>query len=324
MFKKLQPNRCSNRCPANRSGFTLIELLAVIGIIGILIGLTFPAAAAVRQAARRAVCSSNVRQVVLATLSYESTELRFPAADNGEGGSLMLPLLKYLEQPDLFDRSKLGLASGETYSDRWNDLSNSSIPVLLCPASDSSDELAELRSQGKFTSHYFGLAGPAGEATNVEGDFRRNYSYRELKPQPAAGPIGLQGLFSPNGRGKFKHREFRDITDGVSNTLAYGEISGIPPREEKEIADRSGWAFGAKYSSSGKLIEIYSCKTVSQNINMPATRLNDVPFRSNHPGGAQFALVDGSVQFIEANVDLNIFKIMSSIDAGEPVSFTAF
>ena len=151
-----------------------------------------------------------------------------------------------------------------------------------------------------------------------------SYSYRELLPRPTAGPIGLQGLFSPNAKGSFKPREFRDITDGTSNTLAYGEISGTPSRTDREFFDRSGWAFGAGYNSSGRVIELYGCKTVSQNINMPSTQLNNVPFRSNHPGGAQFALVDGSTQFIESNIDLNILKAMSSIDGGESVSFTAF
>ena len=325
MFKKTKSLRRSDaRCFAIHSGFTLVELLAVIAIIGILIGLTFPAAQAVRQAARRAVCLSNVRQVIVATLTYESSDLRFPAADNGKGGSWVLPILEHIEQPGLFEQSRLALSGGETYFDRWSELSSTSVPVLLCPASDSTDELADLESQGMFTTHYFGVAGPAGQAKTVDGATTNTHSYRELMPQPTAGPIGLQGLFSPNSKGKFKPREFRDITDGTSNTLAYGEIAAAPPRTAREFFDRSGWAFGAQYNSSGKAIELYGCKTVSQSINMLPTHLNDVPFRSNHPGGAQFALADGSAQFIEANIDLNIFKVMSSIDAGESESFTAF
>ena len=310
-----------------RSAFTLVELLVGIGIIAILIGLVFPAAAAVRQAARRAVCLSNMRQVITATLTYEANGFGFPTADNGRGASFIVPLLSHLEQPELHDRSDLALSSGQSYRDRWGDLSNISVPVLLCPASDNSDELSELDFQGTFTSHYIGVAGPSGESqpggAGVDSDFS-SYVYRELVPESPSGPIGLQGLFSPNSLGKFTPRQYSHIVDGTSNTLAYGEIAGIPSRSTKVFLDRSGWAFGAGYSSTGKVIELYGCKTVTHNINEPSTQLNNVPFRSNHPGGAQFALIDGSTQFIESNIDLNILKFMSSINGQEPASFTSF
>lgn len=316
--------RRNARCLQTRSGFTLVELLVVIGIIAILIGLTFPAAAAVRQAARRAVCMSNIRQVITATLTYEANGFGFPTADDGRGASYIVPILDHLEQSGLLDRSQQRLASGESYSDRWVELCGSSIPVLLCPASENVEEFTELESQGRFTTHYVGVAGPSG--TSREGTL----VYRELTPEPAAGPIGLQGLFSPNVQGRFVARQLSQVTDGSSNTLAYGEVAGAPPRTIRVFQDRSGWAFGARYNSSNpsnsnaRVTELYGCKTVSDRINEAATQLNNVPFRSNHPGGAQFALVDGSTQFIEEEVDFDIYKAMSSIDGREAISFTAF
>jgi len=266
-FRFIGPQKC------RRSAFTLVELLVVIGIIAILLGLLFPAAAAVRQAARRAVCLSNIRQVITATLTYEANGFGFPTADNGRGASFIVPILSHLEHSELYDRSQSALTAGESY-----------------------------------------------EVTSEFGVF----NYQELMPEPAAGPIGLQGLFSPNSLGKFTPRQHRHITDGASNTLAYGEIAGIPSRSTRVFKDRSGWAFGAGYNSLGRVTELYGCKTVTHNINEPSTQLNNVPFRSNHPGGAQFALIDGSSQFIESSIDLSILKAMSSINGSEPVSFTAF
>lgn len=318
-FRFIGPQKC------RRSAFTLVELLVVIGIIAILLGLLFPAAAAVRQAARRAVCLSNIRQVITATLTYEANGFGFPTADNGRGASFIVPILSHLEHSELYDRSQSALTAGESYRDRWTGLSNISIPVLLCPASSNSNEFSELDSQGDFTTHYVGVAGPSNgtQPAEVTSEFGV-FNYQELMPEPAAGPIGLQGLFSPNSLGKFTPRQHRHITDGASNTLAYGEIAGIPSRSTRVFKDRSGWAFGAGYNSLGRVTELYGCKTVTHNINEPSTQLNNVPFRSNHPGGAQFALIDGSSQFIESSIDLSILKAMSSINGSEPVSFTAF
>ncbi len=304
--------------PPLRSAFTLVELLAVIAIIGILVGLTFLAAQAVRQSARRALCSSNVRQLMTATLNYESSAGAFPAADNGNGGSFVVSLLSYIEQSALDRQAQERLAPGKTYQDRWLGLSNKSVEVLICPATAPADNETELEFHGKFTSHYFGVAGPAIDDLN---DLAR---YRVLTPTSADGPIGLQGLFSPTARGSYKPRRHRDVTDGTSNTLAFGEIAGTPPRTYKTSPDRGGWAYGADYNSSGVVIKTYSSKTISKPINLPNSSFNDIPFRSNHPDGVQFALIDGSTHFIEDEVDFYIFKAMSTVNGQEAISATTY
>lgn len=302
-----------------RRAFTLVELLVVVSIIGILIGILFPAAQAVRQAARRTQCLSNMRQLMLATLNYESSGNGFPAADNGKGGSYVLSLLSSLEQEYLADRFHEELAAGETDNDRLQELGKYEIETLFCPSAHSSEKEVTLANQGMVSTHYFGVAGPIGSATSSDGSV--TYEYRQLSGTTPAGNIGLQGLFSPNKKGKFFPRRIEDIRDGTSNTFAFGEVSGFTESLTAAETYRSGWCFGAGYDSTQKVNELYSIKSISVGLNKPSSSLNNAAFGSNHPGGAQFALVDGSVHFVDQNVSLDILKTYSSIDKVEKPEF---
>ena len=287
-------------------------MLVVIAIIGILVAMLFPAVQAVRQAARKTKCSANLRQIVLATLTSETSRLKFPKGDNGDGGSFLVELLPYLKQEFLHERAIADLED-QTYAERLEELCELDVETFLCPASFPTDFEANVSDQGKFTTHYYGIAGPIGDG--VSSDEKYEYQYDSLDSS-SAGPIGLQGIFSPNKSGVFKERTMRDIRDGASFTFGFGEISGSDNSELLDHIERGGWAFGASYKGK-KATELYGLKSVQFGINSQGGELNDQPFSSNHPGGAQFALLDGAIRYVDERISLDVLKSFCSIDEVE-------
>jgi hypothetical protein len=253
---------------------------------------------------------------MLANLSYESKGTGFPPGDGGRGQSFIVSLLPYLEEEQLSERSKENWAFGETSSDRWSELSQQQVVPLICPAASPDDVRATLTNQGEFTSHYYGIAGPVGTAQDHETS--QLYSYQGFEP-PLNGPIGLQGIFSPRANGEFVPKRIQDVTDGISNTFGIGEISRVEPTEAAEMPLRSGWAFGVGYDARKKLTNLYSIKSISRPINRASKTLNDIPFASNHFGGTQFALLDGSVHFVSQNASVDVLKTYASINEREKV-----
>src|SRR5262245_1999957 len=137
----------------NRPGFTLVELLVVIAIIGILVALLLPAIQAAREAARRTDCANRIRQVVLATLNYESAKQKLPShgdvyAVNNEiagGLSAQARILPYVESQavhDLVDQDK-----------HWRHGNNARarttpLPFYICPSGQQVEPSFTLISSG--------------------------------------------------------------------------------------------------------------------------------------------------------------------------------
>ncbi len=307
-----------------RRGFTLIELLVVIAIIAVLIGMLLPAVQKVREAASRATCQNQLKQLALAAHDYHSAKKAFPQGvahpgPSGRYSSLFVELLPQIEQLAVYER--------------WNPTNPSAnfggpgttaatpISVLVCPTMGI-DTTGTFGSITIGTTTYGGNAGrisfPASRATN-------------------------DGVFNYGTRIKLT-----DITDGSSNTVLFGErIIGDgrldtyltaplePPPDPPLLASTwySAWAqnpgptAGVGLLLNSHLTINFSFPThYEPPVLPPGTPIPPVPwtdlallawdrlgaYGSRHPGGANFAFGDGSVRFLQERTELQILQALTT------------
>ena len=304
-----------------KRGFTLVELLVVIAIIGILVGMLLPAVQAVRNAARRAVCLNNMRQVILACHNYQSSNLKFPpgATSIGDGQnyrSFTVDLLDLIDQGNLSDRFKSGEFS-------LNNLSQEKIPLLICPSATQNDEDANQGPAGS-AAHYFGSM---GGISDVVGSNPANFPLLTANN----GRFSTNGIFSPNNDlGAFSRaraKNFDDCVDGASNTIAIVEVaqSAWSTSTGETVASRRfGWASGGTFSNDGTTdIRCGITLRVPPNAKIPlmdsetipgvGNRTVNQPIGSNHSGGLQVGMVDGSATFLNEGVSLGFIQAAMGI-----------
>jgi prepilin-type N-terminal cleavage/methylation domain-containing protein/prepilin-type processing-associated H-X9-DG protein len=294
----------------SRTAFTLIELLVVIAIIAILIGLLLPAVQKVREAAARAQCSNNLKQLALAAHSYHDANNRFPAngAANGDhyyitgyGWSWLARILPYIEQDNLY-------REGNIPNVRLQDVPAVvavQVKTFLCPSDDSSSQPRTDRAN---------LEGWTIGSTNYKGVAGSNWCWGNYVN---AGPTGdCNGL--DNGTGIFfrtditRPRTMVGISDGTSNTLMVGE----------DLPDRNihlAWPY-CNGATGTAAIPLNTSLPGTTPLYDPADWPNVYSMRSRHSGGANFALGDGSVRFMSSSININTYWAMSTINGGEVFS----
>ncbi len=197
-------------------GFTLIELLVVIAIIAVLISLLLPAVQSAREAARRSQCINNLKQLGLALANYESTNSTFPMAypatrvGGAVGGtwgcwSPQTLLLPYLEQGPVYSSINFNLLNQGDAANYVGYLANTTsvcvrVAGFLCP---SAPIFPAATMYGSFTTPSNNYFASVGASTQWQG--------RASNPP--------NGIFNYNGLAS----GIRDVTDGTSNTIAFGE-----------------------------------------------------------------------------------------------------
>lgn len=310
-----------------RLGFSQIELLVAIAIIGILAAMLLPAVQTVRESARRTSCLNKLNQVILATHNFEGSRQRFPAASSEERISMFVELAPFF---DITVPAREDGRDPDLILTYLKMLANTRLDLLICPSSIPEDEfgsnfvnpVAAEHEYGKYTSQYVGVAGPIGIADLEDPKIR--YEYAEISPRPAGGSLGLTGVFSPTADGFYvqdKARRMQDILDGLSNTLAFGEYS-----QSNVVGLRTGWSVGMQTNVENHLMRVFAAKSIwfgiNETIELPDIdseltimnkTTNFTPFGSNHPGGCNFALADGSTRFLSASISLDILKTTASI-----------
>jgi prepilin-type N-terminal cleavage/methylation domain-containing protein/prepilin-type processing-associated H-X9-DG protein len=314
--------------------FTLVELLVVITIIGILIALLLPAVQAAREAARRAECTSKLKQLGLAIHNYHDVWGRFPLGAacfdvwniggqpySNNHGSMFVALLPYIEQQGLYD-----VCNFKTDTD-WNSVFPGTtkhvyetwIPALLCPSDDEprywyGNPMNDYtKDQKRATSNYAGSMGNQA----FYGPFAGN-----TFPPDGSDAHGNHGYFGGGGTagahisGVFSHTAWgasiSEITDGTSCTIAIGEI-----RPKCSMHARDGWmGVNSLWFTTTTPINYPSCPdepgydaaTVASGILAECSI--EQGFKSTHPGGCSVVFCDGSVSFLNQNINYLTYQML--------------
>ncbi|WP_298866862.1 DUF1559 domain-containing protein [uncultured Gimesia sp.] len=307
-------------------GFTLIELLVVIAIIAILIALLLPAVQQAREAARRAQCKNNLKQIGLALHNYHETYGQFPSGNGissltGAGAeqwghSQWVALLPYVDQANIYNKWNFS-AGSEGWTGNRPAYTGIKQKWLTCPSSTlpggANAAVAE-------ASHYYGISGavPRGTFTDTAEYWDNSANW---------GLNSSRGMIdSRNGK------KIKDCTDGTSNTIIEGEISGYVwdatglNRGDRRPARNWGWTMGG-LSGWGGWTPNVSNVTVRYPPNAKVLGANGLvwaawddasgsncPLTSFHVGGAHVLLTDGGVRFLSDNIDMLTFTLLAVRD----------
>jgi prepilin-type N-terminal cleavage/methylation domain-containing protein len=322
------PRRCSHRA------FTLIELLVVIAIIAILIGLLLPAVQKVREAAARAKCQNNLKQIGLASHNYESANGVFPPAGtypvnatSADSYSVHARILPYVEQSSLYQLVDLNASAISQPN-----VTGQRIPIYVCPS-----ELNDVLRSGTPPRY------PSSYAANVGLWFILD---------PRTGASG-DGAFPMN-----KGKRMSDFPDGTSNTIGFAEVKAygeyllansasrvvlpIPATPSEVVGlggtlrqnSHTGWTEGQTFQTGVTFVfppntivpfvengVTHDVDWVSSRDGSSATAISMAAMtsRSYHGNLVNVFLMDGSVRSVTSSISQSTWRALGTRSGGEVV-----
>ncbi len=304
-----------------RRAFTLVELLVVIAIIGILVALLLPAVQSAREAARRTTCLNRFKQAGLAMQTYESAHKTFPPGmvtwdsrwsspcvsrpyDVTYGFSWSVYILPYLEEQTTF--ANFDLKAPEGYADTdgrrgkitsgnfyW---SSTQIDAYLCPSDMQTDRYVDCcstRWAGGTDVEDMGRTNMCGVSDSTD------WTCNGILPKDYRTADGMMGNY-------FGAR-IKDVTDGLSNTLMIGEVTGAGDGTD-------AGHFWAQWDLSDTRDGINGPFTI---VNGKYGGLRTSAFSSFHPGGCHFVNGDASVVFLSEDIAPDVLKARTTRAASD-------
>ena len=302
------------------SGFTLVELLVVIAIIGALVALLLPAVQAARGAARRTQCQNRLKQIGLATQSFESARKRLPPqfgwSDRSRGnfGTVLFQIMPYIEEHGVFEKSLMTADKAETYPCKYTRLKGThdsrwsvwqeNITTYICP-DDSSQS---------YTLPNWGWSGAS---------FAGNYQIFGAAPPDVTDCCDVANLAKWQGRLKMSK-----ITDGTSKTLMYVEKYANCKSTGPYPGTPTGGCMWARWDWTDYWQPTFAAfvtgpNSMFQDSPQPHTfdgPCNPLVAQTPHSGVMHACLVDGSVRPLSALLDADVWWALCTPRGAETIS----
>jgi prepilin-type processing-associated H-X9-DG protein len=326
----------------------------VIAIIGILVALLLPAVQAAREAARRMGCSNNLHNIGLAVLNYEHTNKHLPitihqwnweeqdihgnklappggSRDSSKGGpgysgkGWIVDILPDLEEQALYDGMKPGFVGdfnksfgggGMGLREIRTNYIGKQLPVLTCPSDGDakpSDRFWYWEGIQTAATSYKGCIGDSMiSIDSVPGS--TNTTLGDTGSPDCHNTVDCNGLFYRNTA--FRPVTVSKITDGLSNTFMVGE--GVVSQDFHSAA----YFCDGDWATCGIPLNYFILDAADEKEIREDRWFETRGYKSLHPGGSQFVMADGSVQFINESIDSNIYRGLATRDGGEVVNLT--